>query len=218
MSPAAPRIPDRLEPATSLADGLDAELDWTEVALSGDFTAARADGLVLSEATVGASRFAGADLSRARLTDVRMVGCDLQGAILDEARLRRVELVDCRMSGAVLSRARLEDVRLVGCQLDEANLRMMTSSRLQFESCSMTSADLYQSSLGGAAFLDCDLTRATFAGVAAVGARLHGSRLEGLRGADSLRGACLGSAQVVELAWPLLAALGIVVDDDLADP
>lgn len=216
MSPRAPRIPDELRPASALTDGLDDELDWVGVALSGDFTAARAEELVLTEATVGASRFAGADLSRARLTDVRIVGCDLQGAFLDEAVLARVELVDCRMSGVVLSRARLGDVRMVGCQLDEANLRMITSEHLQFESCSMSSADLYEAGLDGAVFLDCDLSGANVAKARAVGARLHGSRVEGLRGADSLRGASFGSAQVVELAWPLFAALGIVIDDDLA--
>jgi uncharacterized protein YjbI with pentapeptide repeats len=214
--PQSPRLPDDLTASSSLADGLDDTLDWTGVALSGDFTAARASGLVLTEGTVTGSRFAGADLSQAQLTDVRLTGCDLQGAILDEAVLTRVELVDCRMSGAVLSRSRLHDVRAVGCQLDEVNLRMITSRRLWFERCSMTSADFYESGLEGAILWACDLSGATFAKARATGARLHGSRLDGIAGADCLRGASFASEQVVELAWPVFAALGLVIDDDLA--
>jgi uncharacterized protein YjbI with pentapeptide repeats len=215
-APRPPRLPDQLAPSASLADGLDDELDWVGVELAGDFTGSRAAGLVLTEASVAASRFAGADLSGARLTDVRLVGCDLQGAILDEAVLTRVEMVDCRLSGVVLSRARLHDVRIVESQADRSNLRMVTSRRLWFERCPMAGADFYQASLDGAVLAGCDLTGATFAKARAVGARLHGSRLDGLRGADCLRGASFGSDQVVELAWPLFAALGIVIDDDLA--
>ncbi|MGZ4757443.1 MAG: pentapeptide repeat-containing protein [Acidimicrobiales bacterium] len=217
LTPPQPsRLPDQLTPSGSLADGLDDELDWVGIELSGDFTASRAAGLVLTEASVGASRFAGADLSRARLTDVRLVGCDLQGAILDEAVLTRVELVDCRLSGVVLSRARLHDVRIVDSQLDEANLRMITSRRLWFERCSMTSADLYEAGIEGAVLAGCDLSGATFAKARATGARLHGSRLDGIGGADCLRGASFGSDQIVELAGPVFAALGLVIDDELA--
>ena len=57
---------------------------------------------------------------------------------------------------------------------------------------------------------------ASFAKARATGARLHGSRLDGIRGADCLRGASFASDQVVELAWPVFAALGMVIDDELA--
>jgi uncharacterized protein YjbI with pentapeptide repeats len=213
--PQPPRIPDHLTPGTSLAEGLDEELDWVGIALTGDFTGGRAVGLVLTGATITGSRFAGADLSKAQLTDVRLVGCDLQGAILDEAVLTRVELVDCRMSGVVLSRSRLHDVRLVKCQLDEANLRMVVSRRLWFEGCSMAKADFYDSAIDGAVLWQCDLSGATFAKARATGARLHGSRLDGIGGADCLRGASFASDQVAELALPVFAALGLVIDDGL---
>jgi len=130
--------------------------------------------------------------------------------------LTRVELVDCRMSGVVLSRSTLHDVRLTGCQLDEVNLRMAVSRRLWLERCAMPAADFYEAGLEGAVLSACDLSGATFAKARATGARLHGSRLEGIRGADRLRGASFGSDQVVDLAWPLFAALHMVIDDDLA--
>jgi hypothetical protein len=46
---------------------------------------------------------------------------------------------------------------------------------------------------------------------------LHGSTLTGLKGAADLRGLIIGTDQVHELAVPLFAGLGIVIDDDPPD-
>jgi hypothetical protein len=62
--------------------------------------------------------------------------------------------------------------------------------------------------------LGCDLARADFAKAKLTGAVLHRSRLDGVRGADALRGVVIGSDQMLPLSASLLAALGIVVDDD----
>ena len=46
---------------------------------------------------------------------------------------------------------------------------------------------------------------------------LHGSSLDDLRGVAALRNLVIRSDQLLALAGPVLATLGIVVDDDLLD-
>jgi hypothetical protein len=50
------------------------------------------------------------------------------------------------------------------------------------------------------------------------GAALHGSKLEGIQGGESLRGVVIGSDQVMPLSTAVFGALGIVVDDDHPAP
>ena len=45
------------------------------------------------------------------------------------------------------------------------------------------------------------------------GSRLQGSTLERIQGAGGLRGVVVGSDQVVPLAYALLDAMGITIDD-----
>lgn len=68
--------------------------------------------------------------------------------------------------------------------------------------------------LAGVRMLHCDLTRADVSKATLAGTALHGSTLEGLRGADALRGAVIASDQVMALTIPLLVAMGTAVDDD----
>lgn len=46
---------------------------------------------------------------------------------------------------------------------------------------------------------------------------LHGSSFEGLKGIESLLGVVIASDQMLSLALPLLARLGVTVDDEYLD-
>jgi uncharacterized protein YjbI with pentapeptide repeats len=65
-----------------------------------------------------------------------------------------------------------------------------------------------------AQFLDCDLTAAVFSQSELAGVRLHGSNLEGLKGAIQLRTAIIDSTQLLPLALGILAALDIEINDE----
>ena len=65
--------------------------------------------------------------------------------------------------------------------------------------------------LAGARIERCNLEGATVNRVRAANLALHGSRLDDLRGADSLKGALIAPDQVVDLALPLFAALKITI-------
>ena len=60
----------------------------------------------------------------------------------------------------------------------------------------------------------CDLTGLELSKATCDGPFLHGSRLDGIKGAGALQGCVIGTDQVTPLAFALFASLGIRVDDD----
>ena len=191
---------------------------WAQVEVSGDLTGQSTRGLDVVEARLVGARFAGAELERVRFTDTVVDDCDLSGTVFHHASFDRVEVRRSRMSGAVLAGATFRDVRFVDCRLDEANVRMVRGERVAFEDTVLSGSDFYEAKLVPSRMFDCDLGRANFDRADLRGARLHGSKLDGIKGAEALREAVVDSTQVLPLALAVFAALGIVVDDDREPP
>jgi uncharacterized protein YjbI with pentapeptide repeats len=205
---------------TTVEDGdvtLDDDAEWTEIEVSGDHSGAVACDVDLHDVRLTRARFTGAELQRARLTDVVIEDCDLSGAMLESIDLHRVVLRDCRMSGVVFTRARLRDVRFERCRLDGASFRMSEAERALFEDSMMVGADLYSAKFPDVRFFGCDLRGADFSAAALKGARFHGSTLEGIKGGRALAGIVIDSTQLVPVSHVVLASLNITVDDD-AEP
>jgi uncharacterized protein YjbI with pentapeptide repeats len=154
---------------------------------------------------------------RARVADTVFQRCDLSGASFVHAAFTRVEFVDCRLAGADLSGAKLGDVSLRECRLSDASLRMASGDRVRFDNCDLSRADLYGAQLAGACIFNSNLTDAQISKAKLTGARLHGSKFDGVKGVEALRGSTIASAQVLPVASQLLAAMGISVDDE-AEP
>ena len=91
---------------------------------------------------------------------------------------------------------------------------MVSGQDVRFEDTLLRGADFYQAKLPGVRFFDCDLSAVEFSKADIDGACLHGSRLDGLKGAAYLKGVAIDRAQVLPLALPLYAELGIAVDED----
>lgn len=160
----------------------------------------------------------GVDLTGRRITglhcrDVVFASCDLSGALLDGADLRRVSLTGCRLTGVMLSAGTLADVVIADCVASLANFRAAHGSYLWIERTDLREADFSTAELAHSALLDCDLTQASFRDVRADGLALHGSTLDGVRGAASLTGARIGPDQVLPLGAALLAAMGVQMGD-----
>ncbi len=206
-APTTPRLPGQLE---SAPERLEARDSWFGVrAEAGLDVAAAVPDLELIETV-----FVGCDLSGRSLTglqarDVVFDGCDLSGAVLDGARLDRAAFVGCRLSGAALSGTRLTDVTVEDCAATLLNLRAAQAERLYLRRTRLAEADLGGATLTDSAILDCDLTGVVVRGVTAPGLALHGSSLDGLVGADSLRAARIGEDQLVPMGAALVAALGV---------
>lgn len=170
--------------------------------------------LRLSAVRIERSRLTGTSLVAAMADDVVFEGCDLSGADLSKLSARRLEFRDCRMSGVILAESVLHHLHMVGCRLDGANFRFATLEHALIKDCDLTEADLQEAKLSGVGVHDCAMTRAQLSHVRIEGLRLHGSDLTGLGGVASLRGATVGSDQVMALAHAVLAELGVSVDDD----
>jgi uncharacterized protein YjbI with pentapeptide repeats len=171
----------------------------------------------LSDVEVRGEVLTGADLTKLRATGSTLIDCELSGASLAQSDLWRVELRGCRMSGVVLDAARLRDVRIVGCKLDTASLRSLRAERVTFDDCVLREADLSDSRWKDSAILGCDLDAAIVTGADLRGTRVHGSSVDRVVGADSLRGIVIAEDQAIALGLRVLDALGITVEDDPAD-
>jgi uncharacterized protein YjbI with pentapeptide repeats len=211
-APTRPQSPADFDdaPDDPLADGL----EWHQVRVRGDFSGQTARAVEVTESRLVGSRLVGVEVERLRIADTVVEDCDLSGAVLVDAVLTRVELRSCRMSGLVAAGAHLRDVRFLECKLDDANFRMTTSERVEFDRTILRTADFYAAKLRSARFSSCDLALAQFSKADLRGARLHGSALADVLGADSFAGVVVETGQVLPLALRLFAALGITVDDD----
>ena len=209
----APRVEDSLPPLR--LEELDDEAGLEGVAITGDVSGAVASHVELAGCRVSGARFTGAHLATLRVVDCVFRDCDLSGALLRGAALVRVAFQQCRLSGVVMHQGRWQDVHFADSKLDEANIRMTVGERVEFDDCVLHGTDFGGATLRpGARFFDCDLSRADFTKADVRGARLHGSVLDGLRGADSLTGTVIDPNQAVPLGLLLLAGRAVTVDEE----
>jgi uncharacterized protein YjbI with pentapeptide repeats len=212
IAPLPPRLP-RVLTASDSYDLVD-DLQWAGVETAGDYSGQSANDLEITESRVVGARFTGTALFRARIRDTVIESCDLSAARLADAALTRVEFKNCKMSAIDLAGAHLSDVLFSETKLDNANLRMISGDHVLFDHVFLPASDFYAARVTQSQFLDCDLTATEFSQSALVGVRLHGSTLEGLKGAADLQNAVIDSTQVLPLALGVFGALGIVIDDD----
>lgn len=209
-APLPPRLPASLEPASLHEPG---DGTFSESLLTGEWPADTDGRLVLSGCRLERAALVGAQLEASRLVDVVIEGADLAGVRWEDSAFTRVEFRDVRLSGAQLAEARMRDVRFVGCRLDDVNLRAARGERVRFEDCRMQRVEMMGAQFEGVAWWDCDLTDADVSKIGLANAQLHGSTIDGLRGAQSLAPITIDDAQFTALAVHLLTAMGVVVDD-----
>jgi uncharacterized protein YjbI with pentapeptide repeats len=210
--PSPPRLPKVLDEAAH--PFLSSEERWEALSVRHDLAGQIAEDIEIEGCRFTGAGLLGVELIRCRITDSVFEQCDLSAASLSGAGLTRVRFVDCRLSGADLSEARLDDVLFEQCRLNEANLRMIHSKRLEFLRCDLQGLDFYGASLAGAGLFDSTLSGVELSKANLTGGRLHGSHIEGLKGAEGLRGTTIDSTQVVPLALELLRVFHVTVDDD----
>ena len=210
------RQPPRLdeEQAQRSGDALEPYELLEEVGWDGGAPEVGVPGVEIVRSRLVGVRFTGLELVDLRLLDTVLVDCELSGAVLAGARFERVVFTRCRMSGVVATELRAEDVRFDGCQMDQAWLRASRLDRCELVDSDLRGADLYGARVTRTAVRRCDLTEVDVTGSDFDAVSLHGSTVDRLKGAASLRGLTIGSDQLVPLALPILAAQQIRVDDD----
>lgn len=209
--PSPPRVPKSL--TASRHETLETEDEWVDEHITGaDVSGLEAEHVSIARSELREVQLIGARLHRCALTDVRFVDCDLSGAFLIESEWLRVELRNCRMSGLVVSQSRLRHVGFHEAKLDGGDFRLTNEEQVAFVDCVMPDSDFYEAALTRVTFQRCDLRAAHFVGVRANDIRLHGSKVEGVRGVSSLRGSRISVEQVLPLALGLFSEVGITID------
>jgi hypothetical protein len=190
------------------------DVEWSASKVTGDFSSQRGERVDISQCRVESSGLTAVELPRLRTTDAVFVDCELSGATFQEAVLTRVEFKQCRMLGISMPGARLHDIAFVECRLDGAEFRMADCARVQFDRCALVGADFYGARLNQVSIFDSDLTGAEFSKAVFKDGRLHGSKLEGLRGGGYLKSVTIDSTQILPMALQMFSSFGIDVDDE----
>ena len=176
----------------------------------------------------------GQDASDARFLECRLTRCGLDGISLRRARILEsmladphgasVDLADSTWRDSHVSGGRLGAVTLIGaswtgirvrdCHLGFLNLAGAQLDDVVFERCEIGSLDARTATLDSVAFVDCGLDELNVSGATLIRADLSGARLRSLVGVESLNGAIVSRAQLVDLAPLLAAQLGLEVRPD----
>ena len=150
-----------------------------------------------------------------RLIDVAIERGNLANLVAPEPTLRRVTLTGARLTGVQWTRGSIADVVFRDCRIDLATFAGTTFERVRFEGCMLGQAEFREALLRFVRFAHCDLSEADLTGLRIDGCELRSCTLDGLAGADRLRGAAMPWADVVGHAGLFAAALGIrVLDED----
>ena len=206
--PTAPRVPDEL-PTVDLATINSGDL--TGVELFGTLPDGFDEPLHLTEVRLRRASLIGARLEGSRFVDVVVSASELSGVDLQEASLTKVLFADSRLSGAQLAQTRLRDVRFVDSRLEDVNFAMATGERVRYETCKLDRGDFRAAKFEGVAWWDCDLVDAEFTQIRVTRAQLHGSNIDGLRGATDLKPLGIDAAQFAPIAEHVLDSLGITI-------
>lgn len=189
--------------------------DWAGVEVSGEVGGdAEIDSLDVSASRLANLRLTGRRIDGLHMVDVLVEDCELSGVTIPAAYLRRVEFRRCRVSGLSAPNLRAHHVRFTDCRADGVSFRMSAWDTCVLSEVNLRDVDFHGAKLAGVHLLGCDLTGADFSKTTTSAVALHGSTLEGIKGAGNLRGAVIAGDQVLMLALRVFASLGIVVDDD----
>jgi uncharacterized protein YjbI with pentapeptide repeats len=124
---------------------------------------------------------------------------------------RRVEIVRARLTGAQFPESTFIDVTFADCRADLASFRFAKLDRVVFRDCRLEEADFYGAQLKDVLFERCDMRLAILAEVKVACVELRGCNLEGVSGAEALRGARMPWDDVVGNGPLFARALGIEV-------
>ena len=214
-SPAAPKPPDvpaALE-AAAFGDGPLSGLELARVALGPEDVSERvAPELRLEEVTLRGVDLTGVHAPGASLTDVLVRDGSWANAVLSRGTLTRVEAKGLRATGVELAEAHLHDV-FEDCRLDLSSLRFARLERVVFRDCRLEEADLHGATLTSVLFERSNLTGATVSAATFERCEVRGCELEGLQGAERLRGVRMPWPDVVQIAGLLAGTVGIEIVD-----
>lgn len=155
----------------------------------------------------------GGSLRRARLNDVWLCETRLVATDLAEGEWLDVTFLDGVVAGSEAYGAELRRVVFRGCKLDSLNFREAALTDVRFENCVLRGVDFGGAQLTRVAFPGCRLSETDLSGVTLTKVDLRGAELGITGGLESLRGAVVSTAQLIDLAPFIAQSIGLTVKD-----
>jgi uncharacterized protein YjbI with pentapeptide repeats len=214
IAPEPPRIPDDLETATIDA-AVESGDEWRRVRL----TDVEAQELAVPSLRFEEARLERVDLGSGRLahlalSDVELESCNLANADVRGGSAWRARIARSRLTGLSWTEGLVRDTVLSDCRVDLSSFAATRFDQVVFERCLLMQADFQDASLRAVRFVDCDLTELDVTQASFAGCELRGCTLDGMRGADRLRGLAMPWEDIVASAGTFAAAVGVTVIDD----
>ncbi|QVQ51767.1 pentapeptide repeat-containing protein [Spiractinospora alimapuensis] len=173
-----------------------------------------ADNARFVESALSAVTFAGGRLRHTRFNDVWMHAVRWSGTDMVRSVWVDAELVGNALSGVALFDSEMSRVTFFNCRFDVVNLRATTLRDVVFVDCLLREVDLAGAKFTRVSFPGSTLDKVHLSGATLTDVDLRGAEsITLLDGAESLRGAVISPAQLVELALPFAHALGVKVAD-----
>jgi uncharacterized protein YjbI with pentapeptide repeats len=200
----------QLDPITLTPDEAADGESWEEVELV-DTVLAGVDARALGFMDV---RFAGTDLSGAKLPNLFVNGCtldrcNLSNALVHAGSMRRSAVAGARLTGLAWTSGEIGDSTFRDCRIDLASFERTGFSGVVFEDCNMREADFRAARMESVAFRRCDLTGADISGARLGGCSMEGCVIEGLRGVDRLRGVAMPWTDILAAAGVFAGEIGV---------
>lgn len=208
-----PIIPTELEELTerktTLSEGQEFEAKrFSDCTFEGKTSVIKFEGVVLQKCNLTATH-----VKRFELTDVTAHDCLLFGANWDGVSMHRIEFDKSMMSGIVLSDALAKNIIFKNCKLDLSNFRFSKFQGVKFIDCYLKEADFMGANLKGVMFENCDLDEAEFSGANLDKTDFRTSKIAGMKGTASMKGAIIDTTQLIDLSFPLARDIGIKIMD-----
>ena len=212
IAPDDPRLPDDLEPASIDAAAVDGGDEWSRVALvDAELRDLAAPGLRFEEARLERVDLSGSRLARISLSDVELDGCNLANVDARGGSLWRARVARARLTGLSWTEGLVREAVLSDCRIDLASFAATRFEQAAFERCLLMQADFQEASLRSVRFVDCDLTEADLSGARFDRCELRGCTIDGIRGAERLRGVSMPWEDILASAGTFAAAVGVTI-------
>lgn len=165
-----------------------------------------------SECAFSAVDFAGGKFRRARFNDIWINASQMVNTDFAEATWLDTEIVTSAMAATALFDAELSRVNFFGCKLVSVNLRGAKLRDVAFVDCALRDVDFGNTTLTGVTFPGSHVEGALFDKATMKKVDLRGTAVLSIHsGFNSLKGAIVSDAQLMELAPALAQSIGLVV-------
>ncbi|MFI5720509.1 pentapeptide repeat-containing protein [Nocardia sp. NPDC051750] len=148
----------------------------------------------------------------ARFADVWLQGVRFTGTEMPDSAWMDAELIEGAWSGVEASGAELRRVEFHNCKLDSVNFRNARFTKVRFVDCVLRHVDFGSAKLSEVSFPGSEIAELTVRNAQLKKVDFRAAHSIGIAdGVESLRGALVTPAQLMDLAPTLAAAVGLIV-------